>query len=44
MGDKYVGNLQMKSDLDAPCAKLDLNSRDCGLLVKRRVLREVTIH
>ena len=41
--DRYVGKLQMQSDLDALSAKLDLNLRDCGLLVKTGVLGEATM-
>ncbi|CAA3021431.1 protein ARABIDILLO 2-like isoform X2 [Olea europaea var. sylvestris] len=40
---KYEGKLQMQSDLDALLGNLDLNLRDCGLLIKTRVLGEVTL-
>ncbi|KAL6004573.1 hypothetical protein ACLOJK_005128 [Asimina triloba] len=40
---RYGGKLQMQSDLDAVSAKLDLNLRDCGLLVKTGVLGEATV-
>ncbi|KAF8412323.1 hypothetical protein HHK36_000284 [Tetracentron sinense] len=43
VGEKYVGKLQMQSDLDALSAKLDLNLRDCGLLIKTGVLGEATL-
>ncbi|XP_057757374.1 protein ARABIDILLO 2 [Arachis stenosperma] len=39
--DKFEGKLKMQSDLDSLAAKLDLNLRDCGLLVKTGVLGEV---
>ncbi|GFY90302.1 ARM repeat superfamily protein [Actinidia rufa] len=42
MGDKYEGKLRMQSDLDALTGKMDLNLRDCGLLIKTGVLGEVT--
>ncbi|KAF5731695.1 hypothetical protein HS088_TW18G00379 [Tripterygium wilfordii] len=32
--EKYEGKLRMQSDLDALSGKLDLNLRDCGLLIK----------
>ncbi|RVW32611.1 U-box domain-containing protein 3 [Vitis vinifera] len=38
--EKYEGKLRMQSDLDGLIGKLDLNLRDCGLLVKTRVLGE----
>ncbi|PIA49635.1 hypothetical protein AQUCO_01300421v1 [Aquilegia coerulea] len=41
--EKYGGKLQMQSDLDALSAKLDLNLRDCGLLIKTGVLGEATL-
>lgn len=41
--ERYVGKLQMQSNLDAMSAKLDLNLRDCGLLVKTGVLGEATM-
>lgn len=40
---RYGGKLQMQSDIDALSAKLDLNLRDCGLLVKTGVLGEATL-
>ncbi|KAL3517093.1 hypothetical protein ACH5RR_023995 [Cinchona calisaya] len=40
---KYEGKLRMQSDLDALSGKLDLNLRDCGLLIKTGVLGEVTL-
>ncbi|XP_059634107.1 protein CELLULOSE SYNTHASE INTERACTIVE 1-like [Cornus florida] len=40
--EKYEGKLRMQSDLDALSGKLDLNLRDCGLLIKTGVLGEVT--
>ncbi|KAH6817864.1 ARM repeat superfamily protein [Perilla frutescens var. frutescens] len=40
--EKYEGKLRMQSDLDALAGKLDLNLRDCGLLIKTGVLGEVT--
>ncbi|KAL1549905.1 protein CELLULOSE SYNTHASE INTERACTIVE 3-like [Salvia divinorum] len=42
MKEKYEGKLQMQSDLDALAGKLDLNLRDCGLLIKTGVLGEVS--
>ncbi|XP_019189546.1 PREDICTED: vacuolar protein 8-like [Ipomoea nil] len=42
VGEKYEGKLRMQSDLDALSGKLDLNLRDCGLLIKTGVLGEVT--
>ncbi|KAM7508692.1 hypothetical protein LguiA_019145 [Lonicera macranthoides] len=41
--EKYEGKLRMQSDLDAISGKLDLNLRDCGLLIKTGVLGEVTL-
>ncbi|KAF8413098.1 hypothetical protein HHK36_001074 [Tetracentron sinense] len=41
--EKYGGKLQMQSDLDALSTKLDLNLRDCGLLIKTGVLGEATL-
>ncbi|GKV13045.1 hypothetical protein SLEP1_g24119 [Rubroshorea leprosula] len=41
--EKYEGKLQMQSDLDALSGKLDLNLRDCRLLVKTGVLGEATL-
>ncbi|KAJ0582294.1 putative armadillo-like helical protein [Helianthus annuus] len=40
---KYDGKLQMQSDLDSLSGKIDLNLRDCGLLIKTGVLGEVTM-
>ncbi|XP_051144105.1 protein CELLULOSE SYNTHASE INTERACTIVE 1-like isoform X2 [Andrographis paniculata] len=42
MTEKYEGKLRMQSDLDALIGKLDLNLRDCGLLIKSRVLGDVS--
>ncbi|KAJ7951070.1 U-box domain-containing protein [Quillaja saponaria] len=41
--EKYEGKLLMQSDLDALTGKLDLNLRDCGLLIKTGVLGEATL-
>lgn len=41
--EKYEGKLRMQSDLDALTGKLDLNLRDCGLLIKTGVLGAVTL-
>ncbi|MED6185345.1 hypothetical protein PIB30_056147 [Stylosanthes scabra] len=41
--DKFEGKLKMQSDLDSLAAKLDLNLRDCGLLIKTGVLGEATL-
>uniref|UniRef100_M8BY15 U-box domain-containing protein 4 n=1 Tax=Aegilops tauschii TaxID=37682 RepID=M8BY15_AEGTA len=38
-----AGKLQMQSDLDALAGKLDLNLRDCELLVKTGVLSDATV-
>lgn len=38
--EKYEGKLRMQSDLDSLSGKLDLNLRDCGLLIKTGVLGE----
>ncbi|KAK7374197.1 hypothetical protein VNO80_07624 [Phaseolus coccineus] len=43
MTEKYEGKLRMQSDLDALTGKLDLNLRDCGLLIKTGVLGEATL-
>ncbi|XP_048333754.2 protein ARABIDILLO 2 [Ziziphus jujuba] len=43
IGEKYEGKLRMQSDLDALTGKLDLNLRDCGLLIKTGVLGEATL-
>ncbi|PIN16246.1 Armadillo repeat protein VAC8 [Handroanthus impetiginosus] len=40
--EKYEGKLRMQSDLDSLAGKLDLNLRDCGLLIKTGVLGEVS--
>ncbi|MFS7932535.1 putative armadillo-like helical protein [Helianthus anomalus] len=40
---KYDGKLQMQSDLDSLSGKIDLNLRDCGLLIKTGVLGEVSM-
>ncbi|XP_017232108.1 protein CELLULOSE SYNTHASE INTERACTIVE 3 isoform X2 [Daucus carota subsp. sativus] len=40
--EKYEGKLRMQSDLDSLSGKLDLNLRDCGLLIKTGVLGDVT--
>lgn len=42
-GDSSVGKLQMQSDLDVMSAKLELNLRDCRLLIKSGVLGEATL-
>ncbi|CAK9145766.1 unnamed protein product [Ilex paraguariensis] len=41
--ERYEGKLRIQSDLDALSGKLDLNLRDCGLLIKTGVLGEVTL-
>ncbi|KAL3000992.1 hypothetical protein AAZX31_09G243000 [Glycine max] len=41
--EKYEGKLRMQSDLDSLSGKLDLNLRDCGLLIKTGVLGEATL-
>ncbi|XP_022770342.1 protein CELLULOSE SYNTHASE INTERACTIVE 1-like [Durio zibethinus] len=41
--EKYEGKLKMQSDLDSLSGKLDLNLRDCGLLIKTGVLGEATL-
>ncbi|XP_027334679.1 vacuolar protein 8-like [Abrus precatorius] len=41
--EKYEGKLRMQSDLDALIGKLDLNLKDCGLLIKTGVLGEATL-
>ncbi|XP_044501831.1 protein CELLULOSE SYNTHASE INTERACTIVE 3-like [Mangifera indica] len=41
--EKYEGKLKTQSDLDALLGKLDLNLRDCGLLIKTGVLGEATL-
>jgi hypothetical protein len=38
-----AGKLQMQSDLDALSGKLDLNLRDCALLVRSAVLSDATV-
>ncbi|KAK4269647.1 hypothetical protein QN277_022777 [Acacia crassicarpa] len=40
--ESYEGKLRMQSDLDALSGKLDLNLRDCRLLIKTGVLGEST--
>ncbi|KAL7158629.1 hypothetical protein ABFS83_02G156800 [Erythranthe nasuta] len=42
LNEKYEGKLRMQSDLDSLIGKLDLNLRDCGLLIKTGVLGEVS--
>ncbi|XWS35735.1 hypothetical protein CRYUN_Cryun20dG0021800 [Craigia yunnanensis] len=41
--EKYEGKLKMQSDIDALSGKLDLNLRDCELLIKTGVLGEATL-
>lgn len=41
--EKYEGKLRMQSDLDALLGKLDLNLKDCSLLIKTGVLGEATL-
>ncbi|GAV85592.1 HEAT_2 domain-containing protein [Cephalotus follicularis] len=41
--EKFEGKLRMQSDLDALSGKLDLNLRDCGLLIKTGVLGDATL-
>ncbi|XP_010540260.1 PREDICTED: armadillo repeat-containing protein 3 [Tarenaya hassleriana] len=41
--DKYEGKLHMQSDLDSLLGKLDLNLRDCSVLIKTGVLGEATL-
>lgn len=41
--EKFEGKLRMQSDLDALLGKLDLNLRDCGLLIKSGVLADSTV-
>ncbi|CAI9765217.1 unnamed protein product [Fraxinus pennsylvanica] len=41
--EKFEGKLKMQSDLDSLSGKLDLNLRDCGLLIKTGVLGEVSL-
>ncbi|KAI5428830.1 protein CELLULOSE SYNTHASE INTERACTIVE 3 [Lathyrus oleraceus] len=41
--EKYEGKLQMQSDLDALIGRMDLNLRDCGLLIKTGMLGEATL-
>ncbi|CAL0304674.1 unnamed protein product [Lupinus luteus] len=43
MREKNEGKLRMQSDLDALIGKLELNLRDCGLLIKTGVLGEATL-
>ncbi|GAB4844428.1 hypothetical protein Ancab_037792 [Ancistrocladus abbreviatus] len=40
MEERYQGKLRMQSDLDSLSGKLDLNLRDCGLLIKTGILGE----
>uniref|UniRef100_A0A7N0UXM8 DUF7032 domain-containing protein n=1 Tax=Kalanchoe fedtschenkoi TaxID=63787 RepID=A0A7N0UXM8_KALFE len=42
-GERHEGKLRMQSDLDALIGNLDLNLRDCGLLIKTGVLGEATV-
>ncbi|KAF8027137.1 hypothetical protein BT93_E0145 [Corymbia citriodora subsp. variegata] len=42
LGEKYEGKLRMQNDLDSLSGKLDLNLRDCGLLIKTGMLGEVS--
>ncbi|GAB2271653.1 hypothetical protein Dimus_006483 [Dionaea muscipula] len=41
--EKYEGKLQMQSDLNSLLGKLDLNLRDCGLLIKTGILGEASV-
>ncbi|KAJ7962307.1 U-box domain-containing protein [Quillaja saponaria] len=41
--EKYEGKLRMQSELDALSGKLDLNLRDCGILIKTGMLGEATL-
>ncbi|CAK8542290.1 unnamed protein product [Lathyrus sativus] len=41
--ERYEGKLQMQSDLDALIGRMDLNLRDCGLLIKTGMLGEATL-
>ncbi|CAN8310829.1 unnamed protein product [Cochlearia groenlandica] len=41
--DSYEGKLRMQSNLDALSGKLDLNLRDCMVLIKTGVLGEATL-
>ncbi|OIW01114.1 hypothetical protein TanjilG_25222 [Lupinus angustifolius] len=43
MKEKNEGKLRMQSDLDALIGKLELNLRDCGLLIKTGVLGEAML-
>ncbi|CAA0842621.1 ARM repeat superfamily protein [Striga hermonthica] len=38
LSEKFEGKLRMQSDLDSLTGRLDLNLRDCGLLIKTGVL------
>ncbi|KAL8136440.1 hypothetical protein V2J09_002441 [Rumex salicifolius] len=40
--DKFEGKLQMQSELDSLCGKLDLSLNDCSVLIKTGVLTEFT--
>ncbi|CAN1157544.1 U-box domain-containing protein 3 [Linum perenne] len=42
VSEKHEGKLRMQSDLDSLSGKLDLNLKDCGLLIKTPVLAEAT--
>ncbi|CAO2835034.1 unnamed protein product [Amaranthus hypochondriacus] len=41
--EKYEGKLRVQSDLDSLSGKLDLNLRDCGLLIKSGVLGDTSM-
>ncbi|KAI4303345.1 hypothetical protein MLD38_038990 [Melastoma candidum] len=41
--EKYEGKLRMQSNLDSLIGKLDLNLRDCELLIKTGVLGDATV-
>ncbi|XP_010523721.1 PREDICTED: vacuolar protein 8 [Tarenaya hassleriana] len=41
--EKHEGKLKIQSDLDSLSAKLDLNLKDCGLLIKTGVLGDATL-
>uniref|UniRef100_A0A2P2JHN6 Uncharacterized protein MANES_05G039900 n=1 Tax=Rhizophora mucronata TaxID=61149 RepID=A0A2P2JHN6_RHIMU len=43
VSERYEGKLRMQSDLDSLSGKLDLNLRDCGVLIKTGVLGEATL-
>ncbi|KAK1364413.1 protein CELLULOSE SYNTHASE INTERACTIVE 3 [Heracleum sosnowskyi] len=42
--ENYRGRLQMQSDLDALSGNLDLNLRDCGILIKNGILGQVAVN